>query len=266
MEVNVDRPEGEARAAFANHHRWDRRYHLIWISIAWLAIIAGFGPNFYKKVIAGGEENEPLALRIHASVFTAWLFLISLQIALVRWKKVKIHMRLGLICVPLGMAVVCAGVAVAAHAARAAFDKSQDLGSLQFFFHQLMDMAVFGSFFAAAIIKRKSAAAHKRLIVLATTFLLGAGFSRAIGPLVGPWFQDSSLTMKVAGHFVVAYGGINLLMAMAILYDFMSRKRIHPVNAWGIAIILACEVISVCIVHLVPAWGMVAYWLLYENS
>ena len=252
-------------AVFPNHHRWDRTYHMVWLVAAWAAIIAGFGPNFYKKVIAGGDENEPLVLELHALVFTAWLVLISVQIGLVNRKRTKIHMKLGLLSVPLGVAVVIAGVAVAAHAARAAFDKSQDLRSLQFFFHQLMDMAVFGAFFAASIVTRKSAATHKRLIVLATTFLLGAGFSRAIGPLAGAWLESTSGVVQFAAYVVIAYGGINLLMAMAVLYDWITRRRVHPVHASGIAIILGCEIVTICIVQSVPAWGRLAHWLLYWN-
>jgi hypothetical protein len=250
-------------AVFQNHHRWDRIYHLVWLASAWAAIVAGFGPNFYKKVMAGGDENEPLVLEIHAFVFTAWLVLISVQIGLVNRKKIRMHMKLGLLSVPLGVAVVLAGVAVAAHAARAAFDKSQELASLQFFFHQLMDMAVFGGFFAAAIVTRKSAATHKRVSVLATTFLLGAGFSRAISPLAAGWFEGTSQALQFAAYLAVAYGGINLLMAMAILYDWITRRRVHPVNLKGTAIILGCEILTICVVQHVPAWGRVAHWLLY---
>ena len=54
-------------------------------------------------------------------------------------------------------------------------------------------------------------------------------------------------------------------MAMAAVYDYITRKRIHPVNAWGIPIILGCEVVVGCIVMLVPAWSKVAHWLLYGN-
>ncbi len=261
--MSIQAAADTSNAVFPNYHKWDRAYHLVWIVLAWAAIISGFGPNFYKKMMAGGVEHEPLVLKIHASVFTAWLFLISLQIGLVKWKKVKMHMKLGLLSVPLGIAVVIAGVVVAAHASRAAFDKSQDMGSLQFFFHQLMDMAVFGAFFAAAIVTRKSAAMHKRLMVLGTTFLLGAGFARAIGPLIGAWFESPSAVVQIAGYIVVAYGGINLLMAMAVAYDWITRKRVHPANAWGVPIIVCCQVVTICIVQHVPAWGSVAHWLLY---
>jgi hypothetical protein len=126
-----------------------------------------------------------------------------------------------------------------------------------------MDMAVFGVFFAAAIVTRKSAATHKRLSVLATTFLLGAGFSRAIGPLAGGWFEGTSQALQFAAYLVIAYGGINLLMAMAVIYDWITRRRVHPAHASGVAIILGCEILTICIVQHVPAWGRVAHWLLY---
>lgn len=267
MRANAENPKSrrEVKSPFPNHHRWDRNYHLVWVLAAWAAIIAGFGPGFYRRFSDSGAAPEPLVLKIHASVFTAWLVLISLQIGLVRWKNIKAHMRLGMLAVPLGIGVVLAGVAMAAHAARAGFDQSHDLAALQGFFHQLMDMTVFGAFFAAAIITRKSAATHKRLIVLATTFLLGAGFSRAIGPWYGPWWDDPSDAKRILGYLVVAYGGINLLMAAAALYDLVTRGRVHPANVWGIAIILCCEAIAVRVVLYVPAWGHVAHRLLYWN-
>lgn len=259
------KPRREGNAAFPNHHRWDRTYHLVWVLAAWAAIIAGFGPGFYRRFVDSGAAPEPLVLKIHASIFTAWLVLISLQIGLVRWKNIRTHMRLGLLTIPLGFGVVLAGVAMASHAARAAFDQSQDLAVLQGFFHQLMDMAVFGSFFAAAIITRKSPATHKRLIVLATTFLLGAGFARAIGPWYGPWWEAPSEAKRILGYLVVAYGGINLLMAAAALYDFITRRRVHLANVYGIAIIFCCEAIAIGVVLHVPAWGRVAHRLLYWN-
>ncbi len=252
------------RAHVAPHHPWDRAYHLLWLIIAWAALIAGFGPGSYAHM-TGARPPDPPIVDLHAAVFSFWMVLVTVQIGLVRFKRLRTHITLGTLGIILAIAVVVFGIAVATTMSRRAYDKDHNPFTLQFYFHELMDMAVFGAFFLAAMLQRRTPAAHKRLMILATTFLLGAGFARFIGPLTAPLQQSLPAPWQFIHYFLTAYSGITFLMALAAAHDLITRRRLHPANAWGIPIILTCQALVMYVVYAVPGWAVIARRLLGVN-
>ncbi len=87
-------------------------------------------------------------------------------------------------------------------------------------------MAVFAFLVAAALALRNRPETHKRLMVLATVSLLDAATAR--WPIAG--IAESAL-----GY----YGLADAFIAAAMLYDFVSRRRVAPAYLWGGLLVVA---------------------------
>jgi hypothetical protein len=110
----------------------------------------------------------------------------------------------------------------------------------------LVDILLFAGFYAAAMLKRRDKETHKRLMLLAYASIITAAVARLPGVLpLGP---------------LVFFGLSFLFVAAAMVYDFVSRGRIHPVYRWG-APILALSVPIRLAVSGTAAWQAFARWL-----
>ena len=86
---------------------------------------------------------------------------------------------------------------------------------------------------------RKSSAAHKRLIFLATIMLLPAAFGRWIGSWIIIHCGDGFL-----GFAAQSYLGPDVMILAAMAYDRMTRGRVHTVYWIAAPWILAVHAIT----------------------
>jgi hypothetical protein len=80
---------------------------------------------------------------------------------------------------------------------------------------------LFAGFVGAGLWKRRQPEVHRRLILLGTICLLTPAISRMVE-------KRSLLAMFLTLAFVI----------VAMIHDWKSRRRVHPVYLWGGAIIL----------------------------
>jgi hypothetical protein len=155
-------------------------------------------------------------------VFTLWLALLVAQTTLVAARRVSLHRNLGLFGGALAATMVVVGVLTAFERARLG---AAPAGANPFAFLAipLGDIGTFGVFIAAAFWWRNDKEKHKRLVVLASTCLMTAAWARWPGVLpLGP----------------LVYYALTLLFPIAgIVYDKMTRGKVHPVYLWGTALI-----------------------------
>ena len=104
----------------------------------------------------------------------------------------------------------------------------------------------------AALATRKNPGAHKRLILLATTIIVGAAYTRWWGEGLYQLFGDS-----LAGMILNTYTGTNLIMLGALSYDWWTRRRLHRVYEIAVPAILAGEIATTFIYHS-PSWLPIA--------
>jgi hypothetical protein len=206
----------------------DRKFYTA-IGIAMLfTALFGFGRTYvlglvhgYPSTITGRHLNP--TVHLHAAVFTVWLVLFIVQTSLVAAHRVKVHRKLGYFGAAWGAMMIVVGVMMAVNAARAgAVPPGAD--PFAFMAIPLGDIATFAIFFIAAVLWRNEKDKHKRLMVLASSILMAAAIARWPGVLpLGPF----------------AYYGFTLLFpAAGIVYDRVSRGRVHPVYWWGVALIV----------------------------
>jgi hypothetical protein len=244
------RPAAPAKAPFAARHPWDRNFFLLWVGLIWLGILLGFVPDMIRHVTQN-KAAYPLAVHLHAAAMVGWLGLLTTQVLLIRGGRADIHRKLGLAGVALAVAVV-----VLSPIAAVVTDQNRLLGpnpDPAFLSVQLLDIVAFAGAVTAAIAFRAKAAAHKRLILLATLCLVDAGFTRIWG--------RRAVYAGLGGGFwafmVSVYAGNLVLIAGIGVYDLITRRRLHPAyvagGAWVVGLLMLAGVLYVN-----PGWTPVA--------
>jgi hypothetical protein len=199
--------------------RRDRIFHTGMAIACLITTIIGFGPTYFYKPINPSPALSPL-LHVHGVVFTTWLVLLIVQSGLVRADRVDLHKRLGIFGAVLAAAVVGLGLAVSIYGAR--HGRSADgLSPLAFMIFPFGQTLLFGAFVGAGLWKRRQPEIHRRLILLGTICLTTPALARAVG-----------------GHAVLASFLTVGFVIVAMIHDWVSRRRVHPLYVVGGVILL----------------------------
>jgi hypothetical protein len=223
--VAASQPRRQPAAAGA----YDRIFYSGMAVVMALTVFVGFAPTYYLRAYFGGmtvtgaTSLSPLA-HLHGALFTGWVVLFIVQTALVANHRVALHQRLGVAGAVLATVMTAVGITTAVKAAaRGAAPPGAD--PLAFLAIPMGDMVVFPIFVAAALWMRRKKESHKRLMLLAYISIIVAAVARLPGVLpLGP-----------LGFFGLAF----VFLLVAIIYDLVSRRRVHPAYIWGGALLVA---------------------------
>ena len=217
----------DVRAAAVPPHATGRHDRAFYSSVAIAAAVmtlVGFAPTYYLRFFDGGPQATVSGgaftgvIRVHGALFTAWILLFITQTALISSRRVAVHRRLGLFGTVLAGSMVIAGVSAGIALGRRG-GAPDGIDPLSFMLIPLGDMLMFAGFVTAAIARRRDKESHKRLMVLAYASILAAPAARLPGVLpLGP------LAFYAIG-FLILFAGV--------IYDYVSRGRVHPVYVWG---------------------------------
>jgi FtsH-binding integral membrane protein len=247
MGAPLPRPRAKRFAAF---HKADRNFFLIFLLVCWLGVAMGFAPAVTKRMAGEAQYAAPLVLQIHAIAFIGWLALLSVQILLVRTLRTRQHQLLGLAGFALLPVMLVSGYVSEVYAQRFRFDHGHP--DFAFFIVPIYDLVAFGTLAAIALLLRRDPPAHKRMILLATTVIVGAAYGRWWGEALLNAFGDD-----FRGMLVNTFTGTNLILAGAIAYDLATRHKVHRVYQIGVPAILAAEMVTSLIYHS-PRWTPIA--------
>ena len=178
--------------------------------------LAGFGPSYAAKQAA----LATLApwVHVHAALFTAWLVLLVAQTWLVSARRVDLHRTLGVFGVVLAAGMLFSGATLALASARQRADLTAN-AIRELLLFQFGALFLFSVFLLLALWqRRRSPAAHQRLMLLATIAILPPALARL--PLIG---VRPILALLASLLFVVA----------GVVYDLRTRRRPHPVYVLG---------------------------------
>jgi hypothetical protein len=245
-------PPHVPRPGFKAFHKSDRNFVLSFVALCWLGVALGFIPPVTTRFEGHAEYVAPLILKIHMASFLAWMLILSIQIILVRSRNVAVHMSLGL----SGFALVPI-MAVSALLSEAYSQRfHHKLANESFFIVPIFEILAFTSLASAALLFRKNPAAHKRLIVMATAMIVGAAYGR--------WWDNALIRILGDGYFGMlgnTYTGCNILLALAVGYDVVTRGRPHRIYWIAVPMILFGEFVTSAVYHW-PAWLPVAQMLI----
>ena len=168
---------------------------------------------------------------MHGALLFAWLIFLIAQASLIRVRNVSVHRRLGWFGALLGIAIVISGVAVSLHATRRDLAAGGGDVVLGDFVGILITFLIFGSLIAAAIVLRRDSESHKRLLLLATIWILAPA-----------WLRFRYFFPAVENPLVVFSIIADSLILVAIARDLMAYKRVHPVYVWVGGLMIAYDI------------------------
>jgi hypothetical protein len=192
--------------------------------------VAGFARSYYLNYwfdTPGGMRKLTPLLHLHAAAFTAWMALMVIQPVLIANKKRKLHRKLGYAGAAIAATMVVLGNIAAVEAINVGFAGQGDphvFYAVPFFGINTFAVVVF-----LAILWRERAETHKRLILLSNVGILGAAISRI-----------PSETLMAGAPFTFLLGP-NLIILAGMLYDWVSRGRVHRVWLIGGGAIVATQ-------------------------
>jgi len=226
--------------------------HFFFPGIAWLMLVAvfvGFAPSYYLAGVLRAPLPS-LAIHVHAVVFSCWVLLLIAQTSLTAAGRVDIHRRLGTAGFILASAMLIVGVWAATDQLARVSHVRDPLG---FYIFPLANITAFAVLIVFACCARFDSAAHRRLIVVASTALMSAPIAR--------WHLNGFLHTRVFGFSApvaerLSYTFILLLVA----YDLLATRRVHRATVWAGVFLITFQQ-SALIVGRTSVWHAFAGWV-----
>lgn len=225
----------------------DPRFYIAAAVAAALLVFAGFERTYYLRGLFGAPAL-PWLLHLHGAVMTSWFVLFFTQTCLIAAHRVTWHRWLGICGVVLAGLVVIVDAQTLLHAAARGVHDPAESFFIAILCIGLVTLAVFALLLGTAIALRRRSDYHKRLMLLATLSLLGAGLSRL--PL--DFIQSDFLTVSTLLT--------DLCVLAAVVIDSIRNQRLHPAFAWGTLLIVASTWLALIGGQTRP-WVEFATWL-----
>jgi hypothetical protein len=225
-------------------------YFYFYMALACTAVaFVGFAPTYWMPLATRSFSASPV-VHFHGLLFFAWSLYFAFQTWLAASGKVARHRAIGMIGVSLATAMTIFGFLVAVHAMKRSADAGMTYDGIAFAIVPLSGILFFAIVFALAIANIRRPEIHKRLMLLAGISVLDAAVARWFltflappGPLGPP---PVPVTIPPA---IVAY----LLLVVAMLFDWRTRGRPHPVYLYGGIVLIAIKFLNWPI-SLSPLW------------
>ncbi len=214
-----------------------------------LIVFSGFAPTLYLRPVFK-PVPMPGYLFLHGIVLTSWFVWFFMQTLLIQSRRTALHRRLGVVGAVIAVAVPFAGLlatsGVVGRAVANGIDLNGDASAIgigvsgpviQFLagvvWSNLSSAVTFAVLAWAGILLRRRAAAHKRLLVIATVSILGPALARLarlpfFGGEQGPFTPSVLLTLLVA----------------IVIHDVVTMRKLHPATMLGVS--FAIGVNAVC--------------------
>jgi len=211
-----------------------------------ITVFAGFSRTFYLRPYFQTQPLIPL-LVLHGVVFSSWMVLLITQTTLIATKRTRTHMRLGIAGGVLASLMIVIGTVTALVRAKGP-SPVPDVNPLSFLTIPLGDILVFAILVSAAFYFRRRADVHKRLMLLATIGILPAAVARwpfAFIQQYGP---------------LAFFGLSDLFIVPCLIYDFVTRGRLHRATVLGGALIVISHPLRL-VIGSTHAWLAFATWL-----
>lgn len=196
--------------------------------------LSGFWFTYFGPIIGSSYPPAGVPLHVHGWSFFLWYLLFPLQAILIARRKRALHMMLGKVSALLVVLMTLTGILVLSVRAEEAVRVGKPVVWLMYGPLILSNLVLFVSLYAAAIrmAVTNRLQAHKRLIIVASAIAIGAGFFRLI--LFTSGFHPQSLPIGVLA--------CSLFILVGIVYDWITRRHVHPVYLVGLVVMLVVEV------------------------
>jgi len=240
----VSRPQPTYRAI---NRTAERFFYMGMAILLCVCVYIGFSPTYFHAGMLRAPLPSPI-IHIHGAVFTLWMLLFTVQAAFISARRVKWHRSFGTVAFCLPPVMVILGVIAAVNALR----RGVRIGPLDpsvSFAIPLIGIVAFSIVIYAAWRARRRPDAHKRLILIATSGIVGAAFGRF------PW--DRIGLQPAAG----AMTGVGACLLILITFELVTLRRIHRSTMWAAPLVFASIALAVPI-GMTHAWHTFASWFM----
>lgn len=225
----------------------DHRFYSAMAIVAAVVTLGGFASVYIPHASAG---TVPAIIHLHAAVFMSWLVLFIVQTQLVAARRLRLHRRLGTAGVFLAAAMLIVGMLTARDAAQSGHTGVPGVvfsNPAGFLLLNIAAATVFGVLVTLGWVYRNTPQAHKRLMLMATVAaLMPPGISRL------PF---------IAGHQAAIGLAALVFLLIPSIYDFMTRRRVHPAYVFSVVLTLATIPPVVAALASTQAWQRIAAWV-----
>jgi hypothetical protein len=248
------------------------RYFYAWMAMTCFAIaVIGFMPTYFVPLAQGQFKSEPV-VHIHGLILFAWVSLFVTQTWLVAKGGTLAHRSWGMLGVAIMGAltiVVLWIVSMRLQQATSPGIPAQLTADVRAFEWVTVSGLLFiVPCFILAIVKLKQAETHKRLMLLLTISMLGAPIARWFLVFLAPppdpnapvYLLPNGLPAPAVPPVEVAVPPAligDILWIIAMIYDWRTQGRVHPVYIFGGGIMLLLQVTVGPVGHS-AAWQAVA--------
>ena len=238
------------RAVASSH----ARYFYFYMALSCIAVaFLGFAPTYWVPMATGSFPSMPV-IHFHGMLFFTWTLYFAFQTWLAASGRVARHRTIGMIGVSLATAMTIFGFLAAVNAMKRSAALGLTDAGIAFAIVPLSGILFFAVIFSLAIANTRQPETHKRLMLLAGISILDAAVARwfltFLAPAGPPGPPPVEVTIVPA---LVAY----LLLVPALIFDWRSQGRPHPVYIYGGITLLAVKLLNWPI-SITPAWHALA--------
>jgi hypothetical protein len=186
-------------------------------SVLLVIVAVGFAKSFYLRNIihkSHAVSTLPVYLVLHGIALTSWFLLFLGQTLLIKSGNVRLHRSLGVAGAVLAAIVFALSMLVVV--------RSVVRETPLVVIGDIVILFLFAILVAGGIWFRQKPDVHKRLMLIASIFIVAPAIARWPG-------AQSMLPLSVLVPQL-------LLLAAVILYDVLSRRRVHPATIWGVVL------------------------------
>ncbi len=200
-------------------------------------VLAGFVP--FGLMRPGGVTAVPVLLHVHGAVFLSWFILFSIQARLVGVGNLKLHKRLGQLSALLAAMMIVLAYFVMREAYGRPDFSIAGLPAASSIIFPFTDIVNFTIAYGLALANRKTAAVHKRWMLLAGILMIDPAVARIAITLGGP--PPMILGIELA------------LFVALIVFDVRTRRQPSWATMCGFGLYAAAMVSKFTVAH-TPAW------------
>ncbi len=248
MTIDSGVPLGVQREA-----RW---FYVGMAGIFLVIAFGGFTPTYWARLAGGSFHGAPI-LHIHGTLFFVWTLFFFVQTTLVALGRTPDHRAWGMAGISLATLMACSVVLAAINSIKIAATIGMADEARRFAIVSLGSVLLFALLFGAAIVYVKRPEVHKRLMLVAMIPLMHAATARVFLTLFAPADAKGPPPVFVSVPPALV---VDLLLVAAMVYDWRTRGRSHPVYLIGGALLLANQLLAVPISS-TPTWLSIARWV-----
>ena len=208
-----------------------------------LAIVfIGFAQSYFLAGMVRAKLPNTL-VHIHGAIFVSWIFLLVLQNSLVAARRIRWHMTLGVLGVILPPLMVTFGALTLCDSIRR---NGTGIPAELILVGDAEELLLFAGLTAWGMIRRRTPASHKRLMILGTLAI--------IGPAVNRWPFPDAIRLPATIAIIL------IVPLLVVAYDVWSLRRVHRTTAIGVTLITVSSLTLIPLTQL-GIWQPVIAWI-----